>query len=381
MKITDRRLYQARNLKDFLFRLDFNDGDNVRRLAMREIAGLVSQGFVAPDKSRIWGVDISGRWDGRVNFAPTVHAGAKFEICKAIDGTVPTAHFAENNQRAITAGLLNGAYAWLYPDRCVSARSQAQAYWDLIRGAQLKIPPAIDLDWTRFAGQQADPNYTDLDKWATEFNRISPTKPILYSASGYMNKFGRMPESLKAKFAGIWIASYGGSQPLMPMGFTQADWDLWQFSAYGDAQLLCPGDLGKLELDLNYMTQEFYEMIGGVIVPPEEPGETPMSQWYQVNVDSLNFRKGPGASYLDIGDLHKDDRIETVDILGGWVKIVKILRVGGAVETPVEAWCSSAYCLRINPPVTQPPPAVTLKHTVKVYSDGSIQVDDGAIVP
>lgn len=367
MKLTDRRLYQARSLEDFLFRLDFNDADNTRQ--NDNMRAFVGQVFVTPDKSKIWGVDISGRWDGNVNFAPTVHAGAKFVIGKAIDGTVPTACFQENNQRAIKAGLMNGAYAWLYRDRNVSCRSQAQAYYNIIRDAKLKLPPVIDFEWTRYAGQQADPDYTDLDRWVTEFIRISGTKPILYSAAGYMNKFGRMPSTIRLKFAGFWWASYGGLS--LPMGFT--DWDMHQFSANGDAQLLCPGDLGKRELDLNYMTEAFYEQLGGATEPPE-PGET-MTQWYRVNTTGLNIRNEPRAGATDIGDLYMNDRIETEGApTNGWGHVVRMWRVGAAAPVAMDGWCSLAYCVAIAPPVVTPPPPAEVapaELTLRL-SDGSV---------
>src|SRR5574341_1004267 len=81
------------------FRLRFNPRDNqFRRIALRERAALIGQGFVAPDTNLIWGPDISD-WDGNVNLSVTKEYGAKFFIAKCMDGTVPSKYFAANLQR------------------------------------------------------------------------------------------------------------------------------------------------------------------------------------------------------------------------------------------------------------------------------------------
>lgn len=293
MKLTDRRLYQARNLEDLAFRWNFRDEDNrTRRSAARESVFYATSGFIAPDTNRIWGVDVSGRWDGKVDFRVTADYGAKFAISKAVDGTIPTPYWKENNQSAYDAGLLNGSYAWLYPDNRINCTLQAQAYWELVKDSHLRIPPAVDFEWSRWNGQQANPNYNDLRKWLAAFIRFSGAKPILYTAAGYVNLFGAIPADILGMISGAWVASYGSFPPLLPKGISF--WDIWQFTANGDALALAPGNQGKRELDLNYMTEAFYrQYFGGDTEPPEE-GQT-MSQWYRVNTNKLNIRDGAGA--------------------------------------------------------------------------------------
>jgi GH25 family lysozyme M1 (1,4-beta-N-acetylmuramidase) len=375
MKLTDRRLYQARNLEDFAFRYWLRDEDNQRRRnATREIAGLVGAGFIAPDVTKVWGPDVSD-WDGAVNFQIVKDFGADFAIIKAMDGTVPTRYWEVNHQRANDCGLPHGPYAWLYPDSRVNCTLQAKAYYNLIKDAKIQLPPVIDFEWTRYAGVQANPNYMDLRKWTAAFIQASGVKPILYSAAGYMNMFGRMPDDLRAMFAGFHFASYGGTRPVYPTGFTE--YDLWQFTATGDALALCPGDRNKKELDLNYMTESFFDKYVRA-VPPTEPGE-PMSTWHRVTAGVLNVRNGPGVSYTDVGDLVNGDVIEVIETIGGWHHIDNIWRGGEFIDCPAVAWCSGAYVVPTTAPVVTQP--VTLKHTIKVYSDGSIQVDNGAVIP
>lgn len=239
-----------------------------RKDANRERAMLsVLPVFAAPAPGIIWGVDVS-HWDGNVNFEPTAEAGASFAFIKCIDGTIPTPFFKENLARAKAAGLLASGYGWLYPDRLVSASLQARRMAEFHDAVEMTMPAVIDFEWTRYNGEWNNPNYDDLRKWAMEYNRLTGRKAILYSAAGYMNDFGAMPQDLRELFFGFWWASYSVS-PLYPRGFNY--YDVWQFSSQGDALKLAPGDKGKRELDLNYMTSNFFERIGGTVQPDPEP--------------------------------------------------------------------------------------------------------------
>jgi GH25 family lysozyme M1 (1,4-beta-N-acetylmuramidase) len=278
---------------------------------------------------------VSGRWDGLVDFNVTAAYGAKFAFVKAVDGTVPTAYWKENNQSAYDAGLLNSSYAWLYPDNRINCTLQAKAYYDLIKDAKLRLPPAIDFEWTKYAGIQANPNYTDLRKWLAAFIRLSGVKPILYTAAGYVSLFGAVPADILDMLAGEWVASYGGTVPSMPKGI--AKWDVWQFSANGDALKLCPGNQGKRELDLNYMQKEFYEKYSGATLPEEPEGET-MQGKVLVN---LNIRPTPGSSLPAIGQLAPGDIVEASANLAGWWRLTKLVR--NAVVLPLPAVDCYAY--------------------------------------
>lgn len=55
--------------------------------------------------------------------------------------------------------------------------------------------------------------------------------------------------------------------------------------------------------------------------PPD--GKEPAVLRMRVNVDVLNIRSGPGTNYPDVGDLHKGDLVDVLDVAGSnaWVKI------------------------------------------------------------
>jgi hypothetical protein len=145
------------------------------------------------------------------------------------------------------------------------------------------------------------------------------------------------------------------------------------------------------EIDLNWYSGDAVSFTRrfGLSEEPPTNGET-MSQWYRVTANTLNIRDGAGAhptdiSKPDIGDLRLNDRFEAEGApVNGWLHIVRILRAGNTVPVLLDGWCSASYCVAVVPPViTDPPtqpPSPVLKHTIKIYNNGSYQVDDGPIV-
>ena len=310
-----------------------------------------TQTFAVPNPARVWGIDISGRWDGNVNFVFTYAEGATFVIIKCIDGTVPTRLWRENRARALAAGLLVGEYAWLYPDNKVNCREQARAAWELIRNEPKQIPLCIDFEWTRYAGVSADPNYADLDKWATEFTRLSGYKPGFYSAAGFMNKFGPMPRSLREKFAYFWVANYGVSTPTMPLGFLPDELQFWQFAATGEAAVVAPNDTGKLETDLNYWNGDLASLkalagitdTGGEVIPPQPEEGNTMTKGTVKAGYALVIRDAVGA---DTGKRLAAGDVVHGAVTGGRIYFSEIYRLGVTREATAG---NAATCNPSNP--------------------------------
>jgi len=258
-------------------------GENVR-LRSADTPRLTGA-LIQPDYNRVWGVDVSGRWDGIVNFAVTKALGASFAFIKGVDGAIPTRYYKENYNKAVEVHLPCGPYAWLYRDVNVKCTAQAQALHDLNQKYPPQLPSVIDFEATKYGGVQSNPNFSDLDKWVTEWLRLGNPEPLLYSGKYYMNDYGpgRIGENLKAKLAGLFIAAYGTNNPGLPLGWSEYEYH--QFSAEGDAQLIAPGNLGKIELDLDYAAR--------AILPPPDNGGIPMDKYMKVTdavTQSLNVR-------------------------------------------------------------------------------------------
>lgn len=335
--------------------------------ASREFASPWGAGyFVEPVPGTVWGVDTS-HWDGNVNFEVTRALGGSFAFIKCMDGTVETRYFKANLARALTAGLLASGYQWLYPDKVVSAKLQAQRVHELTKNLGMTLPLVIDFEWTKYNGQPANPNYDDLRKWTLEYVRLSGRKPILYSAAGYMNLFGKMPLDLREMFEAFWWASYGGSQPIYPMGFNY--WDAWQFSANGDALTVAPGDTGKKELDLNYMKPELFKKFGGGLVTPPPNGGTNMK--YKVTWDGGVARRTrpstsdsatslpaiPDNTVVEVLQDNIPDADDPTNPLKKWVKFVETLNgapLYGASDYPRNDGTAAP---RMEKVIETPPPS------------------------
>jgi GH25 family lysozyme M1 (1,4-beta-N-acetylmuramidase) len=316
--------------------------------------------LIIPDTSRVWGPDIS-HWDGNVNLSVTKQMGASFVFIKGLDGTIRTSNYLANRQRAIDAGLPQAPYAWLYPHKYVSVLAQAKALADLLVNYPAALPPVIDFEWTFWGGSAANPNFGDLDMWVTEFTRLTGIKPIVYTAAGYSNMFGTFPATLKAKFAGLWVANYGVTSPTLPNGWSE--WLYWQFTSSGDAAVYAPNDVNKKELDLNYRFRTVSE-------PPT--GET---MYYLAN-GAITIRTGAGTSNAQVtsGELYvlAGDILEVVESLNGFVRFVKLYRNNVSMALAPVTWCGSSY-LSVTayiPPVTTPSIFVTHDFSDVMIVDG-----------
>jgi len=261
--------YINRNAEHIRFLQGFQEN---RRERPRD--GFLALLITQPDNNRVWGVDVSGRWDGLVNWVVTRSRGASFAIVKCTEGTVNTRLFVENVTAAIKAGLIGGAYHWLHRNSVVSCKAQALAAWNRIKLFPKLLPLVIDLESTKWNGQSSNPTYADVELFTDEFIRLSGRKPILYSSPGFLASLGPIPASLLRKLAGVHIAHYGVVKPSFD------NWLFWQFSPEGDATLITPNDYGKLEVDLNYYRgdlQSLYALAGGDPDPlPEPPKEETM---------------------------------------------------------------------------------------------------------
>lgn len=315
-----------------------------KRTAFAQFFG--RQSLIQPDTSRPWGTDISP-WDGNVRVDVTKSLGGSFVFVKAIDGTITSKYFTGNLQRAKDAGLIDGAYGWLYRNANVSCVAQAQAYDALLQKYPVTLPPVIDFEPTLWAGQASNPTYADLRMWAAEWLRLGNRKPILYSAAYYMNPMGQIPSDIKDMFEGLWVAHYGTLTPTMPTGYKAGEWLFHQFTDAGDAKVYSPNDLNTRDVDMNYAISrdKLYQMAGTV---PPDGGQM---LYGEVTATSLNMRSGPGASYPTVGaGLVKGDLVEASENIGGWWHLTKV----NGKATDANTWASGSYILAKAPPVAEP---------------------------
>jgi GH25 family lysozyme M1 (1,4-beta-N-acetylmuramidase) len=374
MKFTDPRLWEAKNTHDFRFRLHFNDEDVPRRTALISYVDFVSESFITPSDNRVWGIDISS-WNGIVDLSKAKAMGCSFVIIKGCDGTIPTKNFEQNKANAKLNGLPWGVYDWLYPARVVNILAQATAWWRQVEHDYPPIGVWVDYESTKYAGQPANPNGTDLQSVTNSYKTLAGQAAGVYSSKGYTDSY---PPINPSQYR-WWVANYGVTSPLMPHGVVA--WIFWQFTSFLDGANL---GINALEGDGNYYwgTKEQFNREFGLSNLPTQPPTGETMQWYEVKTAKLNIRSVPGLnSYgqaigVDIGDLFLGDKIETSERSGDWVRITQIQRAAWPTPEPlvVDSWCLSTYCVAIAPPV-EPPPAGLPTLTVTVAVDGYQTVD------
>jgi len=370
------------NKQFFLNNLWF--GENFRRPGqvreLWDVDQLITTALVEPNYFQVWGTDHSGKWDGNVNFGPMVLKGARFTFLKCIDGTVASPLYYENRDRARSLGMLTGPYGWLYRNKDVPGRAQAQAYWERIKTEKKQLPATIDFEWTKYLGQWSNPTYSDLQIHAEEFIRLAGYKPILYSAPGFMNPMGPIPKAILELFEAIWLAHYGVLVPQLPMGV--ADWDFHQFASMGDASIISPNDSGKLEVDLNYCKdlQTLFRLAG--ITEPPPPVEEPMpetivegtvSRAKLGTVPYLNIRAGAGIAFDDLGNLYPGDRVYGYIKSAVWLEFDKIIRVNDDIQM-FHGFASTQYMdtriVPVEPPIPNPVPPYPTATPLQVVISG-----------
>jgi len=226
--------------------------------------------YDTPDPSRVLIVDTS-HWTGIVDWQKAKAAGLVGAIIKFIDGTSITKYAVENYKGAKDAGLLVGGYHWLYRSADISAGRQARAYLDFLKDHPCDIRPAIDFEWTKVNGVDANPNSTDLYGFVVPFEDGYGKKPMIYTAPGYWNQYGS--KAISWADYPLWKAQYRVKSPdaIMPWGDS---FKFWQFTANGKGSDYGFPVTGEKEADLNYWIGtlvELYAWCASTPVPPIPP--------------------------------------------------------------------------------------------------------------
>lgn len=343
MNIVDKRLWQAQNLDDFLFRLRLRDEDILRN-SMRHTEfvfsyeAVISPDFVVPDPSKVWGVDIS-HWNGIVDLSLAKAKGCKFVIIKGCDGSVPTKNFEQNKANAKQNGLPWGVYDWLYRDANVNTTTQTNAWWNQVKNDYPPIGVFIDFEWTTYAGIQSDPAQSDLKLAEGKFRTLSGRKAGVYSAKGYTDQYLKT-DLLYWDTLDWWIASYGSPFPVMPNGITR--WKFWQFTSFLDGLSL---GINTKEGDGNYYNGTIEQF--NVEYPAQEIPPSTGDKMYYVARGSINIRQSgvsdapqvtTGEKYVLTGDI-----VETEAPVNGFVKLLKLYRNNVRKVLANPAYCGTAW--------------------------------------
>jgi lysozyme len=302
------------------------------------------------------GADVSYYQDSpdtvqQIDFARMRAAGASFVIIRAGQRSWIDPDLTYNLIEARKAGLPTGAY--FFYDSRETPEKQADLFLSLTKGITLELGIWLDLE------ENYQGTYKGWQNWKKCLMRLKANTPDvgIYTAPSYWMTHRPTGAADLAYFKSfpLWIANYNVSTPIIP-----GPWDyaiLWQM---GTPAVGLEYGVESLEIDMNYWngSPESFRAYFGLGVSEPETGES-MSKWYRVTASVLNIRNGPGASYVDVGDLLSGDLIEVIETIGGWHHVDNIWRGGALINTPAVAWCSGAYTVLAASPLPPPvePPA------------------------
>lgn len=165
------------------------------------------------------GVDVSN-WQGEIDWPTLAAQGIGFAYIKATEGSTFTdAHFAENWQGALDAGVLTGAYHFL--SESSTGEAQAAHIIATVPRQDGTLPPVIDIEVG--IGMPGINEILDAMIPALEANYGVP--PVLYVTQKTYSAFvqGRYEQ------CPIWVRDII-SKPTLPDG---REWLLWQYSNRG----------------------------------------------------------------------------------------------------------------------------------------------------
>ena len=343
-----------------------------------------NRGLICPDVSFYQDDNATPRG---VDFVRMKAAGAVGVIIRAGQNSWKDPDFQINWQAAKAAGLPRGAY-WFYDSR--SEPGNQATLWRGLIGSDF---PELGL-WCDFEESYGG-TWKGERSWKTFLEAVKIMFPKVrvgvYTADWWWSNQIVLNPSYFAEYP-LWVAGYTTDPKIvyLPAPWRNKQAVLWQYTEKGDGPKY---GTESLNVDLNFFNGDMdayrnYFGLSGEVIPPPPTGE-PMSTIYGTVISGtlaspLNIRSGPGTNYSDIGNLYIGDKLEASEKIGGWWKLTRIVRANGTVEIPAStetySYENGGLFIRTDAaPVGEP--TVTLKHTIKIYSDGSYQVDSLPVVP
>lgn len=241
-------------------------------------AGAIKNFILNVNPDYVLGLDCS-HWTGPVNFSEAYNFGVRFAFIKGADGAAgPTRFFEQNYANAQENGIYRSPYFWLYPGWAVSIKTQIATWWGIIEKNGLPdMPVVIDFEWTRYAGNPANPTIGDLRAAVQAWMSISGgMKPLIYTSVGYLGETGPIPQDIIDMTAGIWCAHYGVTTPSVPKEYER--WTFWQWTDQFLGSAFGYDPMYSKAADANYFNgtlEELEEWLGiSSPVEPEVPEET-----------------------------------------------------------------------------------------------------------
>ncbi len=183
------------------------------------LPGVAPSPVPLPVAQTVSGIDVS-KFQGAFDFDSIKGSEYRYVFVKASEGiTYQDADYAANISKARKAGLAVGSYHYYHSDDDATAQFANFSKTAVVLPNDL--PPVVDIE--ELDENSAGDLHTELQRFLDLLEKSYGVKPIIYSGSGfankYLNAFGSYP---------LWIAEYSVDAPKIPAGW--ASWMFWQYS-------------------------------------------------------------------------------------------------------------------------------------------------------
>lgn len=284
-------------------------------------------------------------------------------ITKASEGTsLIDDKFIRFAEGFMSIGCIRGFYH--FNRKALDPYKQAHHFLSVISKIDILKTDRLILD-VEEGGETA----SQLWAWFETVRRFGPDNELLlYSRKNILDLI-RMTITEKDYFKKIkvWTAGYPYFPDLynsIPSGYIPdqskyGECVLWQYSSHGKVT----GIVG--DTDLNFIKPEYASTLGS-----NEASGVTMATYKGVCTQLAKVWSSIGGAQISEVKVNQSITGDSETIVSG-TKYIHL-------TSPINGWSKAQwfnYSIVTEPPPPPPPSTVTLKHTIEVYSDGSLKVD------
>lgn len=179
------------------------------------------------------GVDVSAHQRDLIDWQEFRNNGVTFTFLRASIGLQQDEYYRHNHERAGAAGILRGAYHYLYAN--VGAREQAQLFAQTLLEGEL--PPVLDVENNGLTESH-------VRAFLDEFEQLAGRKPIIYTSKYMWHRLLGQNTPWASQYD-LWVAHYTTTRPQPYLPDAWQNWTFWQWSETGRL----PGYSGSLDMD------------------------------------------------------------------------------------------------------------------------------------
>ncbi|MFA9465973.1 MAG: GH25 family lysozyme [Velocimicrobium sp.] len=215
------------------------------------IALIIPTQTIHAKTSEIKGIDVSGKFNGIVDWNAVAEQGYTFAMIQIAVGQAPDvdSQFEANYLGAKAAGLKVGVYHYCCVHTPEDAVLEANYCLELLNGRELDYPVAYDIEQDGEDGKSKSfsggiENTTALAKSYCDIISAAGYTPMIYSTANHLNNDFNWDELDGIK---IWVAHYGVDETTFSRNY-----DLWQFTNKGSVEG-ANNDQGNCDINYSFL--------------------------------------------------------------------------------------------------------------------------------